>query len=280
MGRGLALCGLFRHQLGSAPRGPERPGAAAGAGRPVRGDPRTRRDRAALRPAGGQLQRLVLRAPLSDLAALLCRSILERGGEPSGAPRRRFRGAAAARRRPRRAERGGGTETPARRAAHREPAVAGAIEAALHAFRRRARATRRASAACTSCSKCRPTGSPIGASPQRRSITGGSSTSTSWPGLRMELPELFEATHRLVFALIERGDVQGLRIDHIDGLFDPAGLLRRAARAARRRALRRRRENTGALRNSAGLADRRQHRLRFRQPGAGDLCRSGRRSAR
>jgi (1->4)-alpha-D-glucan 1-alpha-D-glucosylmutase len=41
-------------------------------------------------------------------------------------------------------------------------------------------------------------------------------------GLRMELPQLFEATHRLVFAMIERGEVQGLRIDHIDGLFDPA----------------------------------------------------------
>jgi (1->4)-alpha-D-glucan 1-alpha-D-glucosylmutase len=40
-------------------------------------------------------------------------------------------------------------------------------------------------------------------------------------GLRMELPQLFEQTHRLVFSLIERGDVQGLRIDHIDGLFDP-----------------------------------------------------------
>ena len=40
-------------------------------------------------------------------------------------------------------------------------------------------------------------------------------------GLRMELPELFERTHRLVSELIERGDVQGLRIDHIDGLFDP-----------------------------------------------------------
>lgn len=41
-------------------------------------------------------------------------------------------------------------------------------------------------------------------------------------GLRIELPELFEATHRLVFALVEGGEVQGLRIDHIDGLFDPA----------------------------------------------------------
>ena len=40
-------------------------------------------------------------------------------------------------------------------------------------------------------------------------------------GLRMELPELFEHTHRLVFGLIECGDVQGLRIDHIDGLSDP-----------------------------------------------------------
>jgi (1->4)-alpha-D-glucan 1-alpha-D-glucosylmutase len=40
-------------------------------------------------------------------------------------------------------------------------------------------------------------------------------------GLRMELPELFEQTHRLVFSLIGRGDVHGLRIDHIDGLFDP-----------------------------------------------------------
>ncbi len=40
-------------------------------------------------------------------------------------------------------------------------------------------------------------------------------------GLRMELPQLFDHIHRLVFSLIERGDVQGLRIDHIDGLFEP-----------------------------------------------------------
>jgi len=41
-------------------------------------------------------------------------------------------------------------------------------------------------------------------------------------GLRIELPELFDATHRFVFGMIERGEVEGLRIDHIDGLFDPA----------------------------------------------------------
>jgi (1->4)-alpha-D-glucan 1-alpha-D-glucosylmutase len=42
-------------------------------------------------------------------------------------------------------------------------------------------------------------------------------------GLRIESPELFEATHRMVFGRVARGEVQGLRIDHIDGLFDPAG---------------------------------------------------------
>ncbi len=41
-------------------------------------------------------------------------------------------------------------------------------------------------------------------------------------GLRIELPELFEATHRLILGMVDRGQVQGLRIDHIDGLFDPA----------------------------------------------------------
>ena len=41
-------------------------------------------------------------------------------------------------------------------------------------------------------------------------------------GLRIELPELFVATQRLVFNMIEHGQIDGLRIDHIDGLFDPA----------------------------------------------------------
>jgi (1->4)-alpha-D-glucan 1-alpha-D-glucosylmutase len=40
-------------------------------------------------------------------------------------------------------------------------------------------------------------------------------------GIRMELPEVFEHTHRLVFRLLSEGRLQGLRIDHIDGLFDP-----------------------------------------------------------
>jgi (1->4)-alpha-D-glucan 1-alpha-D-glucosylmutase len=39
--------------------------------------------------------------------------------------------------------------------------------------------------------------------------------------LRMERPEVFETTHALTFELIDRGQVDGLRIDHPDGLYDP-----------------------------------------------------------
>ena len=40
-------------------------------------------------------------------------------------------------------------------------------------------------------------------------------------GIRVELEELFEETHRLVLRWVSEGKVQGLRIDHIDGLYDP-----------------------------------------------------------
>ncbi len=53
-------------------------------------------------------------------------------------------------------------------------------------------------------------------------------------GLRMELPEVFDHIHRLVFRQLADGTVDGLRIDHIDGLLDPNGYLRRLrARAPR-----------------------------------------------
>ncbi len=45
-------------------------------------------------------------------------------------------------------------------------------------------------------------------------------------GVRVEDAEVLAQTHRLAFELIERGLVQGLRIDHVDGLFDPAGYCR------------------------------------------------------
>ena len=46
-------------------------------------------------------------------------------------------------------------------------------------------------------------------------------------GVRVEDPFVFEATHAVVLRLIERGLVTGLRIDHVDGLRDPHGYLRR-----------------------------------------------------
>lgn len=45
--------------------------------------------------------------------------------------------------------------------------------------------------------------------------------------IRMELPEVFEAAHQLIFKLITEGKVNGLRIDHPDGLRDPTGYFRK-----------------------------------------------------
>jgi (1->4)-alpha-D-glucan 1-alpha-D-glucosylmutase len=46
-------------------------------------------------------------------------------------------------------------------------------------------------------------------------------------GVRQEDPEVFAETHRLALRLVREGLVYGLRIDHPDGLADPAGYLRR-----------------------------------------------------
>ncbi|WP_409311888.1 malto-oligosyltrehalose synthase [Pseudomonas putida] len=49
-------------------------------------------------------------------------------------------------------------------------------------------------------------------------------------GLRVERAVVFEATHAKLFELIQRGLVDGLRIDHIDGLADPRGYCRKLRR--------------------------------------------------
>ncbi|MFC5252073.1 malto-oligosyltrehalose synthase [Streptomyces nigrescens] len=46
-------------------------------------------------------------------------------------------------------------------------------------------------------------------------------------GVRVEDPEVFEATHGTVLRLIREGVIDGLRIDHPDGLVDPGGYLAR-----------------------------------------------------
>lgn len=50
--------------------------------------------------------------------------------------------------------------------------------------------------------------------------------------LRAEDPSVFEATHRLLLNLLNEGVLDGLRVDHVDGLADPRGYLRRLAEAA------------------------------------------------
>ncbi|HTO27178.1 MAG TPA: malto-oligosyltrehalose synthase [Devosia sp.] len=46
-------------------------------------------------------------------------------------------------------------------------------------------------------------------------------------GIRIDRPDVFEHAHRLVFSLIADGLVDGLRLDHVDGLLDPRGYLDR-----------------------------------------------------
>jgi (1->4)-alpha-D-glucan 1-alpha-D-glucosylmutase len=50
---------------------------------------------------------------------------------------------------------------------------------------------------------------------------------TDLVGVRVENPEVFEARNRRTLELIAEGKVTGLRLDHIDGLFDPIGHMRK-----------------------------------------------------
>jgi (1->4)-alpha-D-glucan 1-alpha-D-glucosylmutase len=54
---------------------------------------------------------------------------------------------------------------------------------------------------------------------------------TTLAGLRAEDPAVFGNTHRLILGLVRDGTVDGLRVDHIDGLADPAGYAERLREA-------------------------------------------------
>ncbi|TVQ35741.1 MAG: malto-oligosyltrehalose synthase [Geminicoccaceae bacterium] len=53
-------------------------------------------------------------------------------------------------------------------------------------------------------------------------------------GLRVEDNALFDAAHALVLELVAEGAVDGVRLDHVDGLLDPQGYLARLRRLAKR----------------------------------------------
>ncbi|MEP8549432.1 malto-oligosyltrehalose synthase [Enterobacter mori] len=54
---------------------------------------------------------------------------------------------------------------------------------------------------------------------------------TGLVGVRVEDEQVFHDTHRLILELVHDGTVDGLRIDHIDGLADPLGYLQRLRHA-------------------------------------------------
>ncbi len=56
---------------------------------------------------------------------------------------------------------------------------------------------------------------------------------TTLAGVRVEVPAVFDATHELVLQQVRDGVLDGLRIDHPDGLADPGGYLDRLAEATR-----------------------------------------------
>ncbi|APH70355.1 malto-oligosyltrehalose synthase [Aquibium oceanicum] len=53
---------------------------------------------------------------------------------------------------------------------------------------------------------------------------------TGLAGVRVEVDAVFDDVHRLTLQLVRDGAVDGLRIDHIDGLADPTGYLQRLRR--------------------------------------------------
>lgn len=55
---------------------------------------------------------------------------------------------------------------------------------------------------------------------------------TTLAGVRVEEPAVFDSVHRRTLDWVREGQVQGLRIDHPDGLRDPTGYVRRLRAAA------------------------------------------------
>ena len=96
-------------------------------------------------------------------------------------------------------------------------------------------------------------------------------------GVRQEDPEVFEATHALALALVREGVVDGLRIDHPDGLADPAGYLRRLRDGGAEHVWVEKILDPGE--RAARLAGRGHGRLRVPQRRRGAVRRPGRRGA-
>ena len=103
---------------------------------------------------------------------------------------------------------------------------------------------------------------------------------TTLAGLRIEDPDVYAASHRLILDQVRAGELDGLRIDHPDGLADPGGYLRRLAddTAGSWIVVEKILEHGEQL--PRRLAMRGHHRLRRAEPGDGPVRRPGRRERR
>ena len=116
------------------------------------------------------------------------------------------------------------------------------------------------------CSSGRTTAWPTGGRPARSSTIAASSTSTPWSACGSRTARVFEDTHVVVLDWVRKGVLDGLRVDHPDGLRDPRQYFERLHEAAPER-LDRRREDPRARRAAPRrLARRRDDRLRLPQP--------------
>ena len=161
---------------------------------------------------------------LDELLARRRRAL--RLGRP-GLPRRRLRRACRWRPRPTVASM---AAAPSRQGVAARAAGAPARRAARggRGDRRRGRRDqRRRRRAATRCSSARTTGWPSGAPPRASSATGASSTSTRWSACASRTSAVFADTHALVLRWLADGTLDGVRIDHPDGLRDPEAYLQR-----------------------------------------------------
>jgi (1->4)-alpha-D-glucan 1-alpha-D-glucosylmutase len=58
-------------------------------------------------------------------------------------------------------------------------------------------------------------------------------------GVRVDMPEVFDAVHEMILRFYEEGLIDGVRVDHVDGLSDPIGYCARLRAALEERAPRR-----------------------------------------
>ena len=122
---------------------------------------------------------------------------------------------------------GGAQAPPGARCAAPHPALAEAIEAALQAINGTPGGRAQLRHAARSCWRPRRTGWPTGAWPPTRSTTGASSTSTTWPRCASRTRRCSRRPTAWCWSWSASGKVQGLRIDHPDGLYDPAQYFQR-----------------------------------------------------